>query len=123
MSRHGKVTADVLTGLGFPEAVVRAVLAHNGDVLGIPCASLLEFALTSAESLSGLVVASALVQPSKKLADVKPESVRKRMKEKRFAANVSRERIMQAERLSIPFEEFVAISVRAMQGIAADIGL
>ncbi|MBM4386140.1 MAG: hypothetical protein FJ088_00275, partial [Deltaproteobacteria bacterium] len=70
-----------------------------------------------------LVIATALIMPSKKLADVRPQSVIKRMKEKRFAANVSRERINQFQGLGLTIEEFTGIAVAAMQGIADQLGL
>jgi putative nucleotidyltransferase with HDIG domain len=123
MTRHGVVTGEILKDLKFPSEIINAILAHNGDVLKIPCRTILDYALTSGESLSGLIVATALVMPSKKLSDVSPQSVIKRMKEKRFAAKVSRERISQAENIGIPFEEFAGICVKSMQKISSDLGL
>ena len=70
-----------------------------------------------------LIVATALVHPDKKLASVKPSSVTKRMKKKDFARNVSREIIMECEKLVPTLEEFVEISLAAMQGIAEELGL
>ncbi len=123
MTRHGLVTCDILAERGFPPRALQAIKAHNGDVLGIECTDPFDFALTSAESMTGLISAAALVQPSRALADVKVKSIVKRMKEKRFAANVSRERIRQHESLGLPFAEFCALSIAAMQAIAPELGL
>lgn len=113
--QHGLRTVTILKDLDYPEEGLDAILAHNGDELDIPCATPLDFALTAGESISGLVFATALILPSKKLADVKPKSVRKRIKEKRFAAKISRERIGQFEGMGLTQEEFVTIAVEAMQ--------
>ena len=111
---HGLRTVAILNDLDYPKEGLDAILSHNGDELGIPCKTPLEFALTAGESISGLVFATALILPSKKLADVKPKSVRKRIKERRFAAKISRERIGQFEGLGLTQEEFVSIGVEAM---------
>jgi putative nucleotidyltransferase with HDIG domain len=123
MSIHARKTAEILSSLAFPQAGIEAILAHNGDVLGISCKSRFEFCLTAAESITGLVVACTLVYPSKKVADVQTSSIRKRMKEKRFAANVSRERIMQIEHAGLGLDDFIALALAAMQGIPDQIGL
>ncbi len=121
--RHSLKTAQLLEQQGFPPEFVKAVKAHNAEALGLRRETPLDFALASAETVTGLIVATALVQPDKKLAGVKPESVIKRMKKKDFARNVSREIILECGKLGLSLEEFVAISVRAMQGIAGQLGL
>ncbi|NOZ02523.1 MAG: HDIG domain-containing protein [Deltaproteobacteria bacterium] len=113
--RHGLRTAEILKEMDYPAEGVDAIRAHNGDELDIPCVTPLDFGLTAGESISGLIFATALILPSKNLADVKPKSVRKRIKEKRFAAKISRERIGQFEGLGLTQEEFVTIAVEAMQ--------
>jgi len=122
-SRHGLVAADMLVREGFPPDALQAIRAHNGEVLAIPRQSDFDHALACAETITGLIVATAMVQPDKKIASVKPQSVKKRMKEKRFAENVNREIICECELLGIPLEEFIALSVEAMQAIADDLGL
>lgn len=123
MNNHGKLTAQILKEKNFPPPVINAILAHNGDVLQIECEEKIDFALTAGESISGLIVATALIMPSKKLSDVKASSVIKRMKEKRFAANVSRERISKYKGLGLSLEEFSEICLLAMQAIADELGL
>lgn len=123
MTRHGLVTASLLADLGFPPEALQAVKAHNGDVLGIEPVSRLDYALSAAESMSGLVAATALIYPSKKVADVKVKSLRKRMKEKRFAANVSRARVRMHEHLGLDFDQFAGLALEGMKRAAADLGL
>lgn len=113
--RHARRTVEILTPLGVPQEALDAILAHNGDHLDIPCRAPLDFAVTAGESITGMVFAMALVLPSKSLADVKASSIRKRLKEPRFAASVSRERIGQYAGLGLSEEEFVALAVAAMQ--------
>jgi len=122
-SRHALVGADILEKEGFPEEALQAIRAHNGERLGIQRQSEFEHALAASETITGLIVATALVQPEKKLASVKVKSVTKRMKEKRFAENVNRDIILECEHIGIPLEDFVALSIAAMQGIANDLGL
>ncbi len=116
--RHGVHAAELLEGRGCPRELRDAVVARNGDVLGIPCRTALDFALSAGESITGMVFAMALVLPSRSLADVQARSVRKRLREPRFAANVSRERISQHQGLGLSEEEFVEIAVEAMKSIA-----
>lgn len=122
-TRHALVTCDWLAERGFPAEALQAIKAHNGDVLGIEPVSRLDHALTAAESVTGLVTAAALVHPSKSLAAVSVSSLRKRMKERRFAANVSRERIRMHEYLGLGFDEFAGLALEAMQERAEALGL
>jgi putative nucleotidyltransferase with HDIG domain len=122
MSRHARETVRILRErFDYPDDGLRAILAHNGDVLGVACESPFDHALTSAESITGLVFATALVLPSKKLSDVKPKSVAKRIKEPRFAAKVSRERIGHHRDIGFEPEAFCEVAVVAMQGLGAQI--
>jgi putative nucleotidyltransferase with HDIG domain len=120
--RHAAVGAEWLEGK-LPGEAVQAVKAHNGEMLGIGRSSELEHALAAAETLTGLVVAATLVLPSKKLADLKVKSVRKRMKEPRFAAGVNREIIKECEKFGMEVPEFIELGVEAMRGIGPDLGL
>ncbi|MFH0813140.1 MAG: HDIG domain-containing metalloprotein [Pseudomonadota bacterium] len=122
-TRHALVAAEMLALQGLPPEALQAIRAHNGEVLGIKRESDFDHALASAETVTGLIVATALVQPDKKVASVKPKSVIKRMKEKRFAENVNREIILECEKMGLPLEEFIILSLEAMQGIARDLGL
>jgi len=104
------------------EEVVQAMAAHNSST-GAVCQSKMDRALFAGEKLTGLIVATTLVLPSKKLADVTTEMVLRRFKESRFAAGAKRENILECEKLDLSLEEFVDVSLKAMQGISKDLGL
>jgi putative nucleotidyltransferase with HDIG domain len=113
---------EILRARGAPEVIIRAVGAHANHT-GIPRESLLERAIFACDEISGFVIAVALVK-GRTLSAVTPESVRKRMKEKGFARGVNRDDLLQgAEELGIPFDEHVEHVVRALQGIADQLGL
>ena len=122
MSRHARETVRILQARDFPREGLDAILAHNGDVLDVPCRTPFDHALTSGESITGLVFATALVLPSKSVADVKASSVAKRIKEPRFAAKVSRERIGHFRDLGLEAAEFCSIAVDAMKSDLGTIG-
>lgn len=104
------------------EEVIQAMAAHNSET-GVLCSSKMDWALFAGEKLTGLIVASALVLPSKKLADVTTEMVLRRFKEPRFAAGAKRENILECEKLGLNLEKFVDVSLKATQGISEDLGL
>jgi putative nucleotidyltransferase with HDIG domain len=120
---HTKLTCEILRDKGLPEAALQAIREHNAEALGIPRQSRFGIALACGETITGMIVATALVMPDKKLASVQASSVVKRMKKKDFARAVSRETICECERLGIPLEEFAQLSLDAMRGIAEELGL
>jgi uncharacterized protein len=121
-ARHAQTAAGWLEGKLPPEAL-QAIRAHNGEALGIERKEELDHALAAAETLTGLVVATTLVLPNKKISDLKAKSVRKRMKEPRFAASVNRDIIREGELLGLELSEFIELGVEAMRAIGSDIGL
>jgi uncharacterized protein len=121
-TRHGAVAADTLRGLGLPEEAAHAVAAHNPDT-GVEAAGRLDIALIAADQLSGLITAAALVRPDKDLAGVKLKSVRKRYREGAFARGVDRASIARCEEIGLELDEFFALGLEAMQGIAPELGL
>lgn len=120
--RHSMVGADYLQSLGLPEELVYAVRVHN-EVHGLPRKSLLDKALFSADPLSGLIVAAALIHPAKKLAPLDVAFVVKRFHEKSFARGANREAIAASSELGLSLEEFLAIGLAAMQEAAEELGL
>ncbi|MDH7498871.1 MAG: HDIG domain-containing protein [candidate division NC10 bacterium] len=122
-SRHALKTAEILKEKGVNGLIIQAIKAHNAEALRMQRAQPIDFALTAAENITGLIVATALVYPDKKVSSVKASSVIKRMKEKSFARNVRREAIMECEKIGLDLNEFVEISLRAMQGISEVLGL
>jgi len=119
-SRHGAMSADMVQDL-LPEDAVNAVRRHN-PLTGHEPETRFDVSLLSADAISGLIVANALVRPTK-LIGMKPKSVKGRMKDKSFARQVSRENILRCEEMGLPFSEFAQIAVKAMQGVADEIGL
>jgi uncharacterized protein len=120
-SKHGALGAQWIEEEGFPKEVAAAVRAHNSQY-GAPN-TLMEKSLICADAISGLIIAAALVIPSKKLADLKPENIVRRFGEKKFAAGVSREEIMKCKDIGFTLEEFANISLKALQGAAKELGL
>jgi len=120
---HTKKTVEILREKGLPEHALQAVREHNAEALGIPRASQFGIALACGETITGMIVAAALVLPDKKLASLQASSVLKRVKKKDFARAVNREIIAECARLGIPLEEFVQLSLTAMQGVAGELGL
>lgn len=108
---------------GYPEWVMRAILSH-ADYSGITRESRLEKTLYACDEMSGFVTAASLVRPSKSILDLEPASVIKRMKDKAFARNVSRDDLRRgAEELSLPLEEHVGNVIRFMRERADALGL
>jgi putative nucleotidyltransferase with HDIG domain len=122
MSTHSKLGADLVRELGASEAIARAILCHN-EAHGIPRETKLDKALFCADPLTGLVIAAALVRPDKKLAGVEASSLRKRFKEKSFAAGANREQISQCTEIGLELDDFIELGLEAMQRIADDLGL
>jgi len=121
--KHSLITADILKGKGFSEEQLSAIKAHNAESLGLERKTKLDFALTCAEQITGLIVACTLVQPDKKLTSVTPESILKKFKQKSFATNVSRDDIKLCEKLGLSLEEFVSLSLQSMQSISNNLDL
>jgi uncharacterized protein len=122
-SRHGKEGAELLLNHGVSPVITDAILKHNAEGLGLERTTVFHHALACAETMTGMIAATALVYPDKKIASVKPQSVTKRMKTPHFARSVNRDIIMECEAIGILLPDFVAISLKAMSGVAESIGL
>ena len=120
---HPMFGVAILEEKGYPEAMIHAIKAH-APYLGVPRESLLDKALFAVDELTGFIVAVTLMQPTKKLADLKVSSVRKKIKQKGFARNVSREDILiGTEELGIELDDHIAFVRDAMNDISDDLGL
>ena len=120
---HPMFGVAILEEKGYPEAMIHAIKAH-APYLGVPRESLLDKALFAVDELTGFIVAVTLMQPTKKLSDLKVSSVRKKIKQKGFARNVSREDIIiGAEELGIELDDHIAFVRDAMNDISDDLGL
>lgn len=121
---HTRETARILTERGVDAEIVEAIRLHNEQAHpGEHRSTQFHHLLAAGETITGLIVATALVYPDRKLASVKPKSVRKRMKEKAFAAGANRDIIRECELGEIPLAEFCDLALLAMQGIAGELGL
>ncbi len=122
-SEHPSKGAEMLLEMGWPADFVRSILSH-ATYSGVPRTELQDHALFACDELSGLIVATALVKPSKSLAEVEARSVMKKMKDKGFARNVSRDDvIVGAQELGRPLEDHIDFVVRALQDISPTLGL
>ncbi len=122
MNTHSKLGADLARDLGASEAVAHAILCHN-KAHDIPRETKLDKALFCVDPLTGLITAAALIRPDKKLAGLEAKSVKKRFKEKSFAAGADRQQISLCSEIGLELDEFIELGLKAMQSIAADLGL
>ncbi|HPW18004.1 MAG TPA: HDIG domain-containing protein [Candidatus Aminicenantes bacterium] len=117
---HTTETVKVLRDKGIDEAVIHAVRAHAGKV---PCESPMDWAISSVDPLTGLIISAALMHPEKKLKAIDLEFLKRRYKEKSFARGARREEIEESRHLGLELDEFLSIAISAMQGIDAELGL
>ena len=118
---HGLVALKILEGR-VPKEVLDVIPTHS-EMTGYEMKNKIDFALSAADAISGLIVATALMMPSKKLDEVRVESVLKKFKKKDFARNVSRERILLCEKIGLSLEDFVEVSINSMKEVSEEIGL
>lgn len=121
--KHALVAEELLRDEGIEEDILDAIRIHNEEATGLERTTEFQHALAAGETITGLIYATALVYPDKKIKDVKAKSVTKRMKQSAFAASVSRENIMECEKIGIPLNEFTEIALNAMKEISEKIGL
>ena len=121
--QHPFVGVSRLKELGYPQELTDAILAH-ADYSGVPRDRPIRVALYAADELAGFVMAVARVRPNRSLAEVDVRAVRKKLKDKAFAAAINREDIERgAEELGVPLDEHIAFVISALQGNAAALGL
>lgn len=120
--QHSLVGAEYLAGLGVDPRVVQAVRVHN-EHHGLPRQSRMDQALHACDPLSGLIVAAVLVSPERKISKVDTAFVINRFGEKSFARGANRDTIRCCSELGLELEEFVGLSLEAMQGISGQLGL
>lgn len=120
MRSHGLRSAEILRFMNYDPEIIDAIVMHNEEASGLPRSTKFHHALAACETITGLISATALVYPDKKLASVRVKSVTKRMKEKAFAASVKRENIMECEQAGIPLDEFAQMALDAMVRACAE---
>ncbi len=118
---HGLKTIEILRNK-LPEKALEAIKCHNEN-LGFEAKTKLALALRAADHVSGLIIATALVMPNKKLEEVKVKSLRKKFKQKDFARSVNRNKILLCEKIGIDLMKFLELSLIALKEIASDLGL
>lgn len=122
MAQHGKMGADILEALNFDNTVVYAVRAHNPEN-NITRRRKIDKALYCADPISGLIIACALIVPSKKLKDIDEEFVLKKYHQKGFARGANREQIATCTEIDLTLEEFIKISLEALKEISDELEL
>jgi putative nucleotidyltransferase with HDIG domain len=123
LEQHPQDGAQILRERGAPEEIVRAILSH-ADHTGVPRLSLMEKALAACDEITGLITAVALVRPSRSLHDLTASSVKKKWKDRAFAAGASREEIEKCTaEFNVPLWEHVENVIQAMRRIAPQLGL
>jgi putative nucleotidyltransferase with HDIG domain len=120
--KHGIMAEEILEGM-FNKEIIKTIKTHNFTYTKIDPETKADFALIASDAISGLIIAAALIIPSKKLADLKVESIEKRFKEKDFARRCRRDLILYCEKAGIPKEKFFEISLKALQDISDELGL
>ena len=118
--RHGLMTAEMLSETDLPEEAIYAIKSHPGH---FPRKSLLDKALYAVDPVTGLIVAAALMHPTKKLKNLDVDFVMRRFNEKRFAAGANRDQIRSCGELGIELEAFVSLALESMQEIDSELGL
>jgi predicted hydrolase (HD superfamily) len=119
---HTFKAKDLLAGM-VDQELIDAIMAHNHEHTGVAPDTPMKKGLIACDAASGLVIACALVTPTKKLADVRPESLVKKFGAKDFAKGVSRDRIMVCEQIGIGRDEFLFLCLEGMRARASDLGL
>ena len=120
--RHGLLSAEILEEHGIDPEIIQAVKSHPAHECCQP-SSEMDWALYTVDSLTGLIVAAALMHPDKKLKSIDTSFVMRRFGEKRFAAGANRKQIKKCVKLGIELEEFIEITLGAMQSISEELGL
>lgn len=127
---HCKKCREILASADFDNEFIETVISHGygfncagGELIDKKRTTKIQHLLAAAETITGLIYAAALVRPNKKLAEVEVKSIKKRMKDKSFAAKINRDVIRECEKADIPLDNFIDISLNAMKEIADEIGI
>jgi len=119
---HGLVSINILKEFEVQNDVLQAIKSHN-EANGSKRRSLMDYALYASDPLTGLIVASALIHPDKKISSIDVKFVMNRFGEKLFAKSVNREQIKSCASFGFDLERFIATGLKAMQNISSDLGL
>ena len=121
---HPVMGVNLLRAQSWPDEILQGILAHASERTGVFPTTHMERTLVAVDELTGFVAAVAFVRPSKNVADVQLSSIKKKWKEKAFAAGVHRDEIeTAADALGVPLDEHIGIVLSAMQANATALGL
>lgn len=120
---HPKRAVEALEQAGYPEPVLHAILAHRSDFTGVEPTTPLDRTLVACDEITGLITATALVRPTG-IDDLKPKSVKKKMRDSAFAAGVDRESVRNSgEMIGLDLDQHIANVIAAMREIGDELGL
>lgn len=128
-AEHCIKSQEILREAGATDFLIETIISHGYGMDAIPALkdksrlTKLQHSLVAAETLTGLIIASALMQPDKKLSSVKLSSLKKKFKNKGFAARCNRELILECEKAGVPLDEFLELGLGALNGISDKLGL
>lgn len=131
LSQHCVKAKEILKNAGATDFLIEIIVSHGygwdgataPELVGKKRTTKIQHALVAAETLTGLIVASALVQPDKKLSSVTLNSLLKKFKDKSFAAKCNRELIKECEKAGISLNEFMELGLKSLQNISDKLGL
>jgi len=119
---HGTLSRNIIAHIGLSEEAIEAIEYHNENSSPFPRSKRIHHALAAGETITGLIFATAMVYPDRKISSVKPKSIVKRMKEKLFAASIKRENILECELIGIPISDFATLCLEALVPIEEELG-
>lgn len=129
IQNHCVLAVNILKNAGVSDELIEVIISHGYGMEEIPTykdkkrSTNFQHALACGEAVTGLIYAYGLMRPDKKLANVEVKSIKKKFKDKSFAAKVNRDIIRECELIGLELNEFLEISLDAMKGIAEEIGL
>jgi len=128
-SEHCIRMQEILKEAGASDFLIETIISHGYNSELIPKlkerqrSTKIQYCLAAAETLTGIIVATALVQPDKKLQSVSLHSLKKKFKNKSFATKCSRDIVLECEKAGVPLDEFLQIGLSSLRGIAGELGL
>jgi putative nucleotidyltransferase with HDIG domain len=128
-TEHCIKAQEILKEAGASDFLIETIISHGYNSEFIPQlqekkrSGKIQYCLAAAETLTGIIIAAALVQPDKKLKSVSLDSLKRKFKDKSFAAKCNREIVLECEKAGIPLDEFLQIGLSSLQSIAEEIGL
>jgi len=122
-TKHGLIAEEWLKEYNLPKEIFEIGQDHNAEAWGREPKSKAGWAIYATDPLTGLITATALMNPEKKIANISTESVLKKFKNLKFAAGANREHIKACENTGLSLEDFINVSLKAMQSIDKDLGL